>query len=194
MLTFEMKSVMKLRDWWRGYKEFGKRRVSPGWPTAPERLKMFFEKEKVPYRVIPHAEVYTAPELAASIHASGRKVAKVVMVLADGRYVMAVLPSHRLLDLNRFAEVIGAVQVSLATEAVLEKLFPDCELGAIPPFGNLYEFRVFVDEALAREPEIFFQAGTHHEMIAMRYADFERLVHPEMDRFAMDPMKKASGY
>jgi Ala-tRNA(Pro) deacylase len=168
--------------------------MSSGWPTAPERLKMLFEKEKVPYRVIPHPEVYTAPELAASIHASGRKVAKVVMVLADGRYVMAVIPSHRQLDLNRFAEVIGAVQVSLATEAVLEKLFPDCELGAMPPFGNLYELQVFVDESLTREPEIFFQPGTHHEMIVIRYADFERLVHPATAHFASEPMEKASGH
>ncbi|HTN42684.1 MAG TPA: YbaK/EbsC family protein [Nitrospiria bacterium] len=194
MLPFEMKSAMKLREWWRGYKGIGKKRERSGWPTAPERLKMLFETEKVPYRVIPHAEVYTAPELAASIHTSGRKVAKAVMVLADGRYVMAVLPAHRQLDLDRFSEVIGAAQVSLATEAVLEKLFPDCELGAIPPFGTLYEFRVFVDESLALEPEIFFQSGTHHEMIAMRYSDFERLVHPLRDRFAMDPAKRAGGF
>jgi Ala-tRNA(Pro) deacylase len=155
---------------------------------------MFFEKENVPYRVIPHREVYTSPELAASIHTSGRKVAKVVMVWADGRHVMAVLPSHRQLDLSRFAEVIGAARVSLATETDMEKLFPDCELGAMPPFGNLYEFQVYVDESLTREPEIYFQPGTHHEMIAIRYEDFERLVRPEKDHFVLGPTEKASGF
>lgn len=194
MLTYGMRSVMKVSGWWKGYKGSGKRGASAGWPTAPERLKMFFENENVPYRVVPHREVYTAPELAASIHASGRKVAKVVMVWADGRYVMAVLPSHRQLDLSRFAEVIGAVRVSLATEAVLEKLFPDCEVGAMPPFGNLYEFQVYVDESLTREPEIYFQPGTHLEMIAIRYEDFERLVRPEKNHFVRGPTKKAGGF
>ncbi|MBI3610797.1 MAG: YbaK/EbsC family protein [Nitrospirae bacterium] len=154
---------------------------------------MLFEKAKVPYRVIPHSEVYTAPELAASIHTSGRKVAKVVMVSADGRYAMAVLPAHRQLDLARFAQAIGARRVTLATEADVGKLCPDCELGAMPPFGNLYGLRVYVDASLARESAIFFPAGSHHEVVEMRYEDFERLVCPQVGDFALEPLKRASG-
>jgi Ala-tRNA(Pro) deacylase len=192
-LTQEMKKIMNLRSWWKRYKGFQKEKAGPEWPTASERLKTLFRKERVSFKVFPHSEVFTAPELAASIHATGRRVAKVVMVLADERYVMAVLPSHRQLDLDGFARLIGSRRVSLATEAELGKLFPDCELGAMPPFGNLYGFRVYVDTSLTREPAIYFQAGSHHEVLEMRYADFERLVRPETGDFAL-PLKKASGF
>ncbi|HUK56876.1 MAG TPA: YbaK/EbsC family protein [Nitrospiria bacterium] len=195
MLTFEIKNRMRLRNWWKGYEE--RREAGAAemeWPTAPEHVKAYLRNENVPYRLIPHREAFTSPEVAASIHVSGRKVAKVVMVWADDRYVMAVLPSHRPLDLARFAEVLGAFRVSLAPEAVLDKLFPDCEVGAMPPFGHLYQFQVYVDESLTREPEIFFQPGTHREVIAIRYEDFKRLVRPETARFTSEPMKRADGF
>jgi Ala-tRNA(Pro) deacylase len=179
MRSMEIQKVITLRRWWKGYKESQMGTAGREWPTAPERLKALFKEEKVPFRVISHSEVYTAPELAASIHAAGRRVAKVVMVRADEQYVMAVLPSHRPLDLDRLARRIGAGRISLATEAEMEKLFPDCEVGAMPPFGNLYGFRVVVDTSLTREPVLYFQTGTHHEVVEMRYKDFERLVRPE---------------
>jgi len=191
MRVLEIGKIAKLKDWWKGFKGETKR---PSVPTALERMKALFEKEKISYRLIPHAEVYTAPELAASIHAPGREVAKVVLVRADGQYTMAVLPSHRQLDLTRFAQVIGAREVSLAKEWEMKELFPDCEVGAMPPFGNLYGLRVYVDRSWVGEPEIFFQAGTHHEVIEMRYEDFERLVHPEVAHFVLEPLKKASGF
>ncbi len=181
-------------NWWDEWKAIKHGSVKPKRRPILERLKALFEKEHLSYRLIPHSEVFTAPELAASIHVTGRQVAKVVMVRADGRYVMAVLPSHRQLDLDRFGEVIGAHHVSLAKEWEMEELCPDCEVGAMPPFGNLYGLPVYLDESLVKEPEIFFQAGSHHEVIEMRYQDFERLVHPKVDHFALEPLKTASGF
>lgn len=190
MPTLETNDALKLRKWWEGYhKEFQESKGSAGWPMAPERIRSVLKENNIPYRVISNREVYTGSEQAAGIQIPGRKVAKVVIIGADGRYVMAVLPAHRRLDLARFAEVIRAVRLSLTPEAVLEKLFPDCELGAMPPLGQLYDFRVFVDEALTQEPEIFFQPGTHHEMIGIAFEDFERLVRPEKGQFASEPGK-----
>ena len=166
--------------------------VKPRRIPVLERLKALFKKEKISYRLIPHAEVYTAPEVAASIHAPGRQVAKVVMVQADGRYVMAVLPSHRQVDLSRFGKMIGASHVILAKELDIDELCPDCEAGAMPPFGDFYGLPVYLDKSLVREPEIFFQAGSHHEVIEMRYKDFERLVHPKACHFVQEPIK--AGY
>jgi len=161
-------------------------------PPVLERLKTLFKKEKVSYRIIPHSEVYTAPEVAASIHAPGRQVAKVVMVRADGRYVMAVLPSHRHVDLSRFGKMIGAGHVALAKEWEIEKLCPDCEAGAMPPFGDLYGLPVYLDKSLVREPEIFFQAGSHHEVIEMHEEDFKRLAHPKLGHFLAEQVNAAS--
>jgi Ala-tRNA(Pro) deacylase len=192
-VTPQMERTLKLRNWWKGYKGFGKEKAGAEWPMAPERLKTLFREEKVSFRVIPHSEAFTAPELAASIHATGRRVAKVVLVWTGERYAMAVLPSHRQLDLDRLARMIGVRRVSLASETELAKQFPDCEVGAMPPFGNLYGLRVYVDESLSREPSIYFQTGTHHEVAVIRYEDFERLVHPERGDLAL-PLKQASGF
>jgi Ala-tRNA(Pro) deacylase len=96
--------------------------------------------------------------------------------------------------LNHFGELIGARQVSLAKEWEMAELFPDCEVGAMPPFGELYSLPVYVDESLVREPEIYFQVGTHHEVIEIRHEDFERLVHPKVGHFVLEPLKTASGF
>jgi Ala-tRNA(Pro) deacylase len=152
-------------------------------------MRELLQKERIPYRLIFHPEAYTAPEVAASIHIPGREVAKVVVVRADGKYVMAVLPANRLLDLKRFARGIGAEHLSLAQEWELEKLFPDCEVGAMPPLGNLYELPVYVDASLAKERFIFFPAGSHHETVEIWYEDFERLVHPMVGQFALEPQE-----
>jgi Ala-tRNA(Pro) deacylase len=181
-------------NWWDDWKAIKYGSANQKRRPVLEQLAALFEKEKVGYRLFPHSEVFTAPELAASIHVTGRQVAKVVMLRADGRYVMAVLPSHRQLDLAHFGELIGASRVSLAKEWEMKELFPDCELGAMPPFGDLYGLPVYLDESLVKEPEIFFQAGSHHEVIEMRYKDFERLVHPKVGHFALEPAKTASGF
>lgn len=159
-----------------------------------ERLKDLFDRENIPFRFLSHTEVYTAPELAESIHVSGWNVAKAVLVCADGRYAMAVLPSPRRLDLNRLEGVLRSARVFLAKEWEMKELFPDCEVGAMPPLGNLYGLRVVVDASLAREPVIYFPAGSHHEVIEMLYRDFERLVHPRIGDFVLEPLKKAGGF
>jgi len=167
--------------------------VKPERRSVLARLKALFKKEKISYRLIPHAEVYTAPEVAASIHAPGRQVAKVVMVRADGRFAMAVLPSHRQVDLSRFGKMIGASHVALAKEWEIEKLCPDCEAGTMPPFGDLYGLPVYVDKSLVREPEIFFQAGSHHEVIEMHEDDFKRLARPKLGHFLQEQVNVGIG-
>jgi Ala-tRNA(Pro) deacylase len=158
------------------------------------RLKRMLDEADVFYQVIPHAEVFTTPEVAASIHAPGRMVAKVVLLRVDARHTMAVLPAHHHLDLARFSEAAHAERAVLASEPEIRDSFPDCEIGAMPPFGNLYGLETYLDEALAAEPKIFFQAGSHHEVIEMRYEDYERLVRPKVVRLAVEAAAKASGF
>ncbi len=181
-----------LRQMKEGWKLFLWKKQARKGPTALERMKVLFEQEKVPYQLISHPEAHTAPELAMSIHAPGREVAKVVIVQADGEYVMAVLPAHRQIHLTRFAQVAGARRISLAEEGEIRKLFPDCEPGAMPPLGNLYGFSIYVEESLAREPVIFFAAGTHREVIKMRFDDFQRLARPTVADFALETLKRAA--
>jgi len=191
MKTFKTKKVKE--DSANKRKALKQDTVKPVRRSILAQLKTLFKKEKISYRLIPHSEVYTAPEVAASIHAPGRQVAKVVMVRADGRYVMAVLPSHRHVDLSRFGKMIGAGHVALAKEWEIEKLCPDCEAGAMPPFGDLYGLPVYLDKSLVREPEIFFQAGSHHEVIEMHEEDFKRLAHPKLGHFLAEQVNAASG-
>ncbi len=163
-------------------------------PLILERLKLLFEKEEIPYRVIPHEEVYTASELAESIRVPGRKVLKVVIVKSYGEDVMAVLPSHRQIDLHSFAEVIGKREVSLEDEEAMQKRFSDCEAGAMPPFGGFYGLPVYCDLALSHEPVIFFAAGTHRMVIEMRYQDYIHIVQPVLSHFVLEPLQKVSGF
>ena len=190
MRTENFYRISKLIDWWRGAPLKKERSKTP---SALKRIKALLDQEKIPYRLVPHPEAYSALRLAESIHVPGREVAKVVIVRAKEEYGMAVLPAHRDLDLARLANVIGAKSVSLVEERDLEKIFPDCEVGAMPPFGNLYELPVYVDQSLAEEPVIFFPAGSHHEVIEMRYEDFDRIAHPIIGRFALEPLKRVSG-
>ncbi|HEY5600198.1 MAG TPA: YbaK/EbsC family protein, partial [Candidatus Manganitrophaceae bacterium] len=173
MRLFKKEKMDKWFDWRQvfpgGKEREEKGRTSTERPAVFERMKALFEREKISYRLIPHSEVYTAPELAASIHVPGREVAKVVVVRADKKYAMAVLPANRPLDLVRFSQLLGVRHVSLATEGDMKKLFPDCEVGAAPPFGNFYGLEVYVEASLASEKEIFFPAGSHHEVVQMRY-------------------------
>lgn len=180
-----------LKQMKEGWKLFSWKKQARKEPTALERMKALFEQEKIPYQLISHSEAHTAPELAASIHAPGREVAKVVIIQADGKYVMAVLPAHRQIHLTRFARVAGAERISLAEEGEIRKLFPDCEPGAIPPLGNLYGFPVYLEESLAQEPVIFFPAGTCREVIKMRFDDFQRLVRSRVADFALGTLKRA---
>jgi len=148
-----------------------------------KKLKQFLDENQVKYVCITHSKAYTAQEVAASAHVPGRVMAKVVIVELDGVMAMAVLPANRKIVLQDLRDVTGSEQVRFATEQVFQSRFPDCEIGAMPPFGNLYGMEVFVAESLAGNPEIAFNAGLHEEIIKLAYADFERLVKPNVMSF-----------
>lgn len=152
--------------------------------SVSKKLKELLDAEGVKYEVLPHSVTYTAQETAASIHTSGREVAKPVIVTDGREYVMAVLEAPHQVDLQKFSRVSGMEKPKLAGEVELKKLFPDCELGAMPPFGNLYGLKTYVNSALEQEEEIAFDAGSHFEVIRMLYADFKRLVAPKAGDFA----------
>jgi Ala-tRNA(Pro) deacylase len=142
------------------------------------KLKEFLDQQQVKYVSIIHSPAYTAQEIAASAHIRGRDMAKTVILMVDGEMVMAVLPANRKIVLSEFREALDAAQVTFASEEQFKSRFPDCEIGAMPPFGNLYGMKVYVAPSLAQEPEIAFNAGTHTEVIRLAYRDFERLVKP----------------
>jgi Ala-tRNA(Pro) deacylase len=148
------------------------------------RLKAYLDEQKVRYVTMSHSPAYTAQEIAAATHIAGRALAKTVMVKVDGRMTMVVLPAMDKIDLRLLREELGASKVELATEAEFRDLFPDCEIGAMPPFGNLYGLPVLVTDHLQQNKEIAFNAGTHTEVIKLDFADFERLVKPTVLKFS----------
>ena len=147
------------------------------------KLKEFLDKEKIKYVSIIHSPAYTAQEVAASAHVTGRELAKIVIVELDGQKAMAVLPANRKIVLQDLRELTDADQVKLVPEDEFAKLFPGCEVGAMPPFGNLYGMEVYVAGSLADNEEIAFNAGSHTEVIKLAYSDFERLVKPKVLNF-----------
>jgi Ala-tRNA(Pro) deacylase len=148
------------------------------------KLREFLDSKQVKYVSINHSPAYTAQEIAASAHIRGKELAKTVMVTLDGRLAMAVLPASRKVGFDMLREVAGAGDVQLASEQAFRDMFPGCEVGAMPPFGNLYEMDVFVSKSLAQDEEIAFNAGSHTELIRMAYKDFERLVNPKVASIA----------
>jgi Ala-tRNA(Pro) deacylase len=152
--------------------------------VIPVRLKDYLEEHGVNYQVLYHQRVYTAQEVAASQHVSGKELAKVVMVRVDGKLAMVVLPATSMVDLKRLKEVFPEKKVKLAQEEEFQGIFPDCEIGAMPPFGNLYDLEVYVDTALAERSHIVFQAGSHVETIRIAFKDFVHLVQPQVVSFA----------
>ncbi|HEV8354236.1 MAG TPA: YbaK/EbsC family protein [bacterium] len=152
--------------------------------TSRERLEQYFKDNRVSFSVTPHVEVYTAQEVAAVEHVPGMYVAKVVIAVVDGTPTMLVLPAPFRVDIAKLTAALGAREATLATEDEFADLFPDCELGAMPPFGNLYNVPVVVDRHLTDDPKIVFRAGTHRETMTIAYADFERLVSPKVAEFA----------
>lgn len=149
------------------------------------KLKRYLEQNNAPYEVLVHEEVYTAQELAQALHTPGRALVKAVVVKTDGGYAMAVLPASRRIDFTALREVVGAPALALASEKELAALFPEAEIGAMPPFGNLYNLPVFVDESLLADEYIAFNAGTHYEAVRMLFRDFERLVKPRVASFGI---------
>jgi Ala-tRNA(Pro) deacylase len=150
-----------------------------------KKLKAFLDDAGVKYVVTSHAPAYTAQEVAASAHISGKEVAKTVMVKLDGKMAMAVLPASYVIDFARLKGIAGASKADLASEEEFRSLFPECEVGAMPPFGNLYDMPVYVDRGLAEDEEISFNAGSHKELFRMAYRDFEKLVGPKTGEFGV---------
>jgi len=153
------------------------------------KLKEYLESHKVHYEVLPHAEAHSAAEVAQAVHTPAQELAKVVMVKVEGRFVMTVLPATWKVDLHRLREVFATNDVRLAAEDEFKGLFPDCDLGAMPPFGNLYGLAVYVDRSLAEDEQIVFEGGSHSEAVRMRYADFATLVQPRVEEFHRSPSK-----
>jgi Ala-tRNA(Pro) deacylase len=148
------------------------------------KVKDFLDANAVKYVVISHSKAYTAQGIAAVSHISGKELAKTVIVKLDGALAMAVLPASYQVDLPALKRATGVQTAELASEREFKQHFPDCETGAMPPFGNLYGIPVYVDETLTEDKEIAFNAGSHYELIRMAYLDFERLVGPEVMSFS----------
>ena len=148
-----------------------------------KKLKDFLDSNNIKYVVISHSTAYTAQEVAASSHIPGKEMAKTVMVKIDDKMAMAVLPAAFKVDFDLLKETIGAGNIELADEYEFKDMFPECEVGAMPPFGNLYGMDVYMAESLVEEEEIAFNAGSHTELIKLAYKDFERLVKPKVLKF-----------
>lgn len=151
------------------------------------KLKEYLDSHNVKYSLIPHAPAYTAQTTAQVAHVSGTELAKTVMIKVDGRMAMAVLPASSRVDFDQLTEAVGATDVLLAVEGDFKDIFVGCEIGAMPPFGNLYGLEVFVEKSLAEDDEIAFNAGSHTELLKMSYADFAELVRPTVVRFTHQP-------
>ncbi len=153
--------------------------------TCREKLIDYFLENHIPFETMKHRHAYTAQEIAAEQKVPGKQMAKVVMVKAEGHLAMLVMPASYRIHFGKLANVIGCQDVRLATESDFASLFPDCDAGAMPPFGNLYHMPVYVDRSLTEDREIVFNAGTHDDTMKVRYEDYARLVHPIIADFGM---------
>jgi Ala-tRNA(Pro) deacylase len=153
--------------------------------TILRKLKDYLEKNRVRYEVGVHEMLYTAQEIAAALHVPGKEMAKVVMVKADGKMVMLVLPASYRVETKKLKKVLECKKLGIAKERDFEELFPDCEAGAQPPFGNLYNLEVWVDQVLSQDEFIVFQAGSHVETLKIKYNDYARLVNPKVGDFSL---------
>ncbi len=158
-----------------------------------KKLRKYLDENSVKYVVISHSASFSAQEIAAMTHIPGREMAKPVMVNVNGELAMAVLPASYHIDFNRLALAMGTFDVYLASESEFKEKFPDCEVGAMPPFGNLYGVEVYVAQSLTEDEDIAFNAGSHTDLIKLPYKDFERLVQPKIlsftDRLDKKPLK-----
>ncbi|HBG45743.1 MAG TPA: deacylase [Deltaproteobacteria bacterium] len=153
----------------------------------PKRLENLLNEKHVWFKSLVHPEAYTAQEIAATLHVKGKELAKSVIVRANGDLVMAVLPAHCKVDFKKLREALGEKAVKLASEDEFRGVFSDCETGAEPPFGNLYNIETVVDRSLTEDENIYFNAGTHYEAVEMRYKDFEEIVKPRVAEFGEEP-------
>jgi Ala-tRNA(Pro) deacylase len=149
-----------------------------------KRLKEYLDDNNIKYVSVSHSPSYTGQELAEAVHISGKEIAKTVILKAENQYVMAVLPASRKIDVRYIEDHVGAQGLRFADENEFTDLFPDCEVGAMPPFGNLYGLPVYSASALSEDEEIVFNAGTHTDAIRMSYSDYEKLVKPTVFHFS----------
>jgi Ala-tRNA(Pro) deacylase len=149
----------------------------------PRSVDEFLHKARIPYNAFHHPPAFTAMHAAAVSHVPGRCWAKTVVCVAGEEPIFAVVPAHYTIDFEKLRALAGVESLRLATPEELTGLYPDCEEGAMPPFGDLYVQRVFTDESLVGEPDMVFNAGTHTDSLRMHYADFALLAHPVVGRF-----------
>lgn len=155
--------------------------------TCIDKLEQYFAENRIYYEIQEHRTAFTIQEVAALLHEKGIHVAKVFIARADGRNVMLVLPAIYKVDFDRVQEMIGSDNVRRAKEVEFAHLFPDCDVGAMPPFGNMYNIPVYVDQTLALQPFVVFQAGSHRETMKIATSDYMRLVEPTIGEFAVQP-------
>lgn len=149
------------------------------------RLTEYLDSRSKKYVVVKHSKAFTAQEIAATAHIPGKDMAKTVIMKIDGELKMVVLPSTHQVDFKQIKHALNANEVKLATETEFKDQFPDCEIGAMPPFGNLYDMETIVAESLTEDETIAFNAGTHKELVKIMYRDYEELVAPKILRLGV---------
>jgi len=147
------------------------------------KIKNYLDKEHIGYQILEHSLAYTALEIAGTQHVPGKNLIKSVIVKADGQYVMCILSAIHMIDFDKLKKLTGAKQLDLAKEKEVADLFPEYETGAEPPFGQLYGLKVYVDKIVTEDNEIVFNAGTHTDMLKIKYTDFARLANPIVGEF-----------
>lgn len=153
---------------------------------AVRKLEEFLKKNNITYEKITHSQVFTATEKAAAAHVSGKELAKTVIVKIDGKLTMAVLQACYKVDFNLLKAATEANEIELANEEEFKYMFPECEIGAVPPFGNIYGFEVIVEENLAKNEKILFNAGSHTELFRLSYKDLEKHIKPKIVKFSSE--------
>jgi Ala-tRNA(Pro) deacylase len=149
-----------------------------------QRLSDYLDQHSIKYTTLKHSLAYTAQEIAAVAHIPGKNLAKTVMINVKGKLAMAVLPASYKIDFDQLKQALGTDKIRLAHENEFLNLFPDCEVGAMPPFGNLYGIEVYVAQSLTDEEEIAFNSCSHSELMRMNFKDFKKLVKPKVIKFS----------
>jgi len=152
--------------------------------AIPQRIRDYLDSQNVPYETLHHSQAFTAQEVAHSLHVSGKKCVKAVAARGDNKPVLVVMPASHRLNFQELKSALKAHQLEMLVESELVGLFPDCDLGAVPPLGNLYGIEVWVDRAVASAERVLFCAGTHEDCIRMRYSDFAKLTRPFLGHFS----------
>jgi Ala-tRNA(Pro) deacylase len=152
--------------------------------AIPQRIRDYLDSHEVCFEPLRHSQAFTGQEVAHSLHLSGKRLAKTLALNGDGKLLMAVIPASHRLNLQELQAAVEVSRLEMLPESELAKLFPDCDLGAIPPFGSLYGFEVWVDRAVSDAEEVVFCAGTHEDCLRMKYGDFAKLTMPRLGRFS----------